>query len=174
MPDKYWISEKWYDELGLRSEIAKELSISRFSKVFTYAVKELKVNPKLAAEALIQFPKRLKKRNFDISKLNQDNLKPLFLAYSNNEIVKDGIYYAMQNICRTNGFSESELFPKPASNKEIQVASKKSLEKLYKIKFYNPEKKTDYLIGLIMSELRGRSNGETIKKFVGDNYSEVK
>jgi len=173
LPEKFWLREQRYAELGLCDESIQALSISCYGNLFDYVSTELKIDIKLAAVILVQFIKRLKKKKFNTNYLTPDNLKLLFEAYKNGAMVKDGFYEAMKNIIASEGKTDDSTIPVPASDNEIRVAFKQSLEELYKIKFHNPEKKKDYLIGLIMALLAGRVNGKDISNYVNENYKEV-
>ena len=172
LPEKFWLREKRYREIGVPADLIEPLSISAFAKLFDDAL-EAGIDPKFAATVLIQFPKRLKKRNFDISYLNTDNLKPLFDAYKNGKMVKDGFYVAMKNLIMSKGELMSDTIPEPVDEQEIRVAFKLKLEQIYNMKLYNPDKRKEILIALIISHLRGRVNGKDIVDFVNENYREV-
>jgi glutamyl-tRNA(Gln) amidotransferase subunit E len=173
LPEKYWQREKRYREIGLSDDVVKPLSISKFAKLFDYACNDLNVEPKLAANVLIRFIKRLKKNNYNVNLLTVDNLQPLFEAYQKGQLVKDGFYTAMQNIISANGVISEDSIPAPANELDIKVAFKHCLEKIYKMDFYHLDKRKDVLIGLLLTELRGRVNGKEILNFVNENYREV-
>lgn len=174
LPEKFWLREKKYSELNISNDLIKPLSISKFAKLFDYAVYDLKLEPKFTANVLIQFIKRLKKNNLNVNYLTSENLEPLFLALSQGKMVKDGFYYAMKNIIAANGKINEDTIPQPASNNDIKKEFKNGLEKIYRMKFYNPQKKKDILIALILTELRGRVNGKQIMEYVNENYMEIK
>ncbi len=173
LPEKYWLREKRYREIGLSDDVVKPLSISKFAKLFDYACNDLNVEPKLAANVLIRFIKRLKKSNYNVNLLTVDNLQPLFEAYNKKKMVKDGFYTAMQNIISANGVVSGDSIPVPANEQDIKIAFKHCLEKIYKMDFYHLDKRKDVLIGLLLTELRGRVNGKEILNFVNENYREV-
>jgi len=174
LPEKYWMRENRYKEIGLTDDLIQPLSISKFAKLFDYASENLKIDPKLVANVLIQFIKRLQKNNYDVSLLTVDNLKPLFEAFKDGKMVKDSFYYVMRNIIENNGEITDNTIPSPATEQDIKVAFKHGLEQIYKISFYHSDKRKDVLIGLILTELRGRVNGKDILDFVNENYSEVR
>jgi glutamyl-tRNA(Gln) amidotransferase subunit E len=174
LPEKYWMRENRYKEIGLTDDLIQPLSISKFAKLFDYASENLKIDPKLVANVLIQFIKRLQKNNYDVYLLTVDNLKPLFEAFKDGKMVKDSFYYVMRNIIENNGEITDNTIPSPATEQDIKVAFKHGLEQIYKISFYHSDKRKDVLIGLILTELRGRVNGKDILDFVNENYSEVR
>ena len=174
LPEKFWLREKKYSELNISKDLIKPLSISKFAKLFDYAVYDLKLEPKFTANVLIQFIKRLKKNNLNVNYLTSENLEPLFVALSQGKMVKDGFYYAMKNIIAAKGKINEDTIPSPASNNDIKKEFKKGLEKIYRMKLHNPNKKKDILIAIILTELRGRVNGKQIMEYVNENYMEIK
>ncbi|MDX1702240.1 MAG: Glu-tRNA(Gln) amidotransferase subunit GatE, partial [Melioribacteraceae bacterium] len=54
LPEKFWIRQKWYKELGIPDDTIEELSISIFANLFKEAVLKWKLNPVLVAVVLIQ------------------------------------------------------------------------------------------------------------------------
>jgi glutamyl-tRNA(Gln) amidotransferase subunit E len=174
LPEKYWINEDWYRELGLRQDIIHVLAISQYAKLFKFVVDDLKISPILASEVLVQFPKKLKKKGYKVNRLNPDNMRELFLALSEGRMVKDGFYTAMINICNHDSQMDESDIPEPTNDEEIEVVFNYCLDWLNDMDFYNEDKKQELLVGMMMSELRGRCNGSDIQKFVSTNYSEVK
>ncbi len=174
LPEKFWLREKKYSELNISKDLIKPLSVSKFAKLFDYAVYDLKLEPKFTATVLIQFIKRLKKNNLNVNYLTSENLESLFLALSQGKMVKDGFYYAMKNIIAAYGQISEDTIPSPASNNDIKKEFKNGLEKIYRMKFYNTLKKKEFLIALILTELRGRVNGKQIMEYVNENYMEIK
>jgi glutamyl-tRNA(Gln) amidotransferase subunit E len=173
LPEKFWLREKRYKEIGVPADLIEPLSISKYAKIFDYAVSDLALEPKLVATVLIQFIKRLKKNKYNIDYLNEDNLKVLFEAYKEGRLVKDGFYTAMQNLIANNGDLNENTIPEPADEQEIRVIFKRKLEEIYNMKMYNPEKRKDLLSAMIISQLRGRVNGKDIIDYVNENYPEV-
>jgi glutamyl-tRNA(Gln) amidotransferase subunit E len=165
----FWIRLKEYKDLNISDDIAEPLSISKYATVFEYAVKQLKLNPILVAHSLIQFPKRLKKKKLKTDLLSISNLEQLFKAVADGTLNKDGILFAMEMILKNDGKFDEKI-TLPATDNDIQKSFEKCLNKLNSEKFFNNDKKPEYLIGLIMADLIGKCNGQTVRKYVSNNF----
>lgn len=161
LPEKFWISEDWYKRLGIPADTIDELSISKFAKLFKYAVNEMKINPTLAAVALIQFPKRLKKMKFDTSLITVEMMKDIFSAYKDGLISRHGIFIAMQKSINKGKFYP-EFLPKPLTSKEIDEIINEAEKTIGQIKLLNPEKKNEVLIGQSMNKIRMSVEGKFV------------
>lgn len=158
VPNKFWDNEKWYKKLEIPADTIEPLSISKFEKTFEKAVKELNVNPTFAAVALIQFPKRLKKQGYDISELTADKMNKLFTAISKGLIVKDSVYYIMQQMILNPNLNVEHL-PPPATKEEVRAVISKAEMTTNKLRLYNDYNKDKLIMGRVMNELRNRING---------------
>lgn len=163
IPVKFWVSEEWYKKLGIPADTIDELSISKFAPLFKLVVNEWKINPTLAAVSLIQFPKRLKKMNFDTSLITVEMMKDIFCAYKDGLLSRHGIFIAMQKaICK--GKFYPELLPKPLLSKEIDEIINEVKNEVEQIKLLNDEKRIDILIGQTLNKIRMNVEGKIIKK----------
>jgi len=163
LPDKFWTSEAWYQNLGIPDDTINELSISKFSGLFKILVNELKIDPTLAAVALIQFPKRLKKLNYDVKLLTPEIMKDIFLAFKDGLLSRYGIFTVMQKSILKGKFYP-ELLPKPVTSSELDEIIYQSRNEIGKIKFFNEEKKNDLLLGITMNKVRINVEGKIVKE----------
>lgn len=162
LPEKFWISEKWYRELNIPEDTIEELSISKFAKLFKFLVNEWNIDPTLAAVALIQFPKRLKKMKIDVSLITTEMMKDIFCAYKDGLISRQGIFIAMQKSISKGKFYP-ELLPKPLTANEIDAIIEQTKHELNQINLINEEKKKDVLLSLTMNKVRMNVEGKIVK-----------
>lgn len=163
LPEQFWKREKWYRELGVPADTVRELSISKFANVFMFVVNEWKINPTLAAVALIQFPKRLKKIKIDANLLNEKMMKEIFRSYKDGFLSRSGIFTAMKKSIEKGRFYE-ELLPKPRTTKELEQIIADSREELKKIKMFGADNSSKLLIGLVMNKVRINVEGKLISE----------
>lgn len=163
LPEKFWIREEWYKQLGIPVDTIDELSISKFAPLFKFVVNEWNINPTLAAVALIQFPKRLKKMKFDTSLITVDMMKDIFCAHKDGLISRHGIFIAMQKAI-TKGKFYPELLPKPLTSKELDEIINQTKKEVEQIKLLKDEKRNEILIGLTMNKVRMYVEGEFVMK----------
>ena len=161
LPEKYWISEKWYKELGIPADTIRELSISKYAKLFKFVVDEWKINPTLAAVTLIQFPKRLKKMRLEANLLYEGLVKEIFHSYKDGLLSRNGIFYAMKLAIEQNDFNP-ELLQKPISSEELEKVISETSQQLSKVKLINNEKRKEVLLGLVMNKVRMSVDGKIV------------
>ncbi|OGU14826.1 MAG: glutamyl-tRNA(Gln) amidotransferase subunit E [Ignavibacteria bacterium GWB2_35_12] len=165
IPKPYWENETWYYQIGVPKDLIRDLSGSRFANLFETCVREWKLEPKTVATALIQFPKRLKKKKLDISLIGVDEFNKIFEALKDKKIVKDSILDLLERVIRNGGFTE-DLMLKPSQKNELKSVYSQVKKEIKDIKLMNEEQKEKIMIGMMMNHLRSRVNGITITEFV--------
>lgn len=163
LPEKFWERENWYEQLGIPQDTIRELSISKFAKLFKYVVNEWKINPTLAAVVLIQYPKRLKKNGGDVNLINEDMMREIFKAYKDGLLARDGIFITMKK-AMTKGKFYPELLPKPLTGKEIDETISAVKEELKSIKLFEEENAGKVLMGLVMKKVRMNVEGKIVQE----------
>ncbi len=161
VPEFFWDREKWYKELNIPSDVISELAISKYANLFKKLVNEWEINPVLASVVLIQYPKRLRKKNLKVELLSIDIFEKIFDAYRKGIIFREGILIAMELAIRNNDDFINYFIPE-LSQKDIQNYFKKSLSDLKKIELNKSENKKLVLIGLLMNKLRGKVDSKLI------------
>ncbi len=163
LPEKFWESENWYRQLGIPNDNIRDLSISKFAKLFKFLVNEWQINPTLASVVLIQYPKRLKKMKYDISLITPEMMKEIFNAYKDGLLSKYGIFIAMQKSI-TKGKFYPELLPKPLTSKELDEVISQTKREMDTIKMLNPDRRDKLTIGLTMNKVRMNVEGNNVKE----------
>ncbi len=171
MPEQIWKRENRYKELGVPVDLIDDLAVSKFAKAFDNAVNNLKIEAKFASTALVQFPKRLKRKKLRVKLLTEALFNKLFLELSNNKIKKEAFLPLMELFLRKGNLLDVDLL-KPSDREEIEKRFNMALIQLKHIKFYNNEKDREVLIGLMMDDLRGRVDGSEIVDYVNKNYNQ--
>ncbi len=157
LPVPIWTREAWYRELGVPADVVRPLAMSQLAGLYETLVKDWKIDAKLASVALIQYPKRLRRKGLDPARLGavlaEDNLKNIFALYRDKKIARDGIYLAM-----TGGFPDGRPRPVPSAA-EVAALVEDEAKRLATMKIHNPAKTGHVLMGLVMSRLRGLVDG---------------
>jgi glutamyl-tRNA(Gln) amidotransferase subunit E len=166
LPQYVWEREAWYNNLGIPKDTVQPLTISRFAPLFELLVKEWNINPTVASVALIQWVKRLRKKNNNIAGLTVQMMKEIFLAYKNGAIAREGIFVAMHHATNSQNFSTDTL-PMICQEKEQLEVIKTCEQEISKVALRNSEKRAEVLMGSVMEKLRGRIDGATVAKRVG-------
>ena len=114
---------------------------------------------------LIQFPKRLKKKGYDIEFLNKEIFLEILSAYKDNKIARDGILPLLENIISLGVFFDG-LLPLPCTDNELDKTFRESEDQLKNIKLNKPENRAKVLMGFAMHKLRGRVPGISVYNYI--------
>jgi len=153
LPVPVWTRESFYRELHIPEDVVRPLAMSVFAGLFDKLVNEWKIAPTLAAVALVQFPKRLRKEGLGTAAVTEDNLKKIFELYRDGKISREGVYMAL------SGAIPLDRPPAVPSAEDIDALIRRSAAGLGSMTVQNPAKTPHVLTGLVMSELRGRVGG---------------
>jgi Glu-tRNA(Gln) amidotransferase subunit E-like FAD-binding protein len=156
LPAPVWTRESAYGGLHVPEDTIRPLAMSRLAGLFERLVKEWKIGPTLAAVALIQFPKRLRKKGLDTASLTEDKLKKIFELYRDGKIPREGIFLAMSGALSVDGL------PPVPSEAEVEAEVRRAAGRLAALKIHNPGEKAHILTGLAMAGLRGRAEGAAV------------
>ncbi len=167
LPDLYWVREAFYQTLNMPVDVIQPLAVSKYAPLFDELIKEHKIDPKLASIVLIHFMKKLRRRRVDTANIRANCIKEIFLAYKAGKLVKDAIFEVLEATA-INGEYCDEILPKLATKADFKKIFDKMNEKMKRITFYHPDKKNEYLFGMIMDELRGRINGADAQNYLNE------
>jgi glutamyl-tRNA(Gln) amidotransferase subunit E len=156
LPVPVWVREANYAALGVPEDLIRPLAMSRLAGLFDSLVSRWGIPPKLASVALIQFPKRLKKKGLETSSLTEAKFKDIFKLYKDGKITREGIYMALGD-----GFASSPI-PVPPSAAEINAAVRGGFERLGSMRIHNPERTDQILMGIVMDRFRGVAEGRAV------------
>jgi len=163
IPEPYWEREAWYEKLGVPADCVRPLAISLNAPTFKKAVKSWKVNPKLAAVSIIQFPKRLKHKGFTAA-IAPDDMEAIFDAYRKGSVAQEGILSVMAKTSESGKFDASFL-PVPAEADAVtEIADKACAEAMTLSELQGPRRRIAMRIA--MATLRGRYPGIKLAKMV--------
>jgi len=160
-----WEREKWYKSLGIPADVMEPLAISKNAALFKKAVNELGINPVLAAVALIQYPKRLKKMKADPEQLNEEIFLGIFRAFNLGLISREGIIRAMFDATKYGSFELEHLAPTVDEN-SLEKIIQSSISEVKKMKLFNDNNFEKVLTGNVMNKVRGRIDGKLVIKFI--------
>jgi len=162
LPEQIWKRKARYHELKVPADLIEDLAVSRFAVTFDKVVNQpFNIPAKLAATVLIQFPKRLRRRGLDISKLNHDIFEKVFQYFAEGKILKDGIIVALDHYLRIGELLEIDLL-RPATPDEIEKRINMAVKQINHVIMLNREKKFEVMMGLFMDDMRGRVDGQYI------------
>jgi glutamyl-tRNA(Gln) amidotransferase subunit E len=165
LPTPVWTREAWYRELALPADVIEPLSVSRWAGLFEKLVKDWGIEPVAASVALIQFPKRLKKKGLDAENLTEDTLRRVFALYRERRISRDGVFALMEKAARGGALPGAGDIH-PAAEEEIYGQVLASNAALKGMRLHDPTQRAHVLMGLVMTALRGRVEGAAVRERV--------
>jgi glutamyl-tRNA(Gln) amidotransferase subunit E len=162
LAEPYWERETWYRSLGVPEDIIPELSISKYSDLFKDAVRK-GISPVTASVAIIQYPKRLKKMKYDISRLNTDIFNSIFNALCEKKILREAIFPMLEIYLETGEL----LLLSPACPTCLNEEIDKCSVKINELKMYHRKNRKLLLMALVMNSLKGRVEGSKAASLIG-------
>ncbi len=165
IPERYWDREEWYYSLGIPKDVIPDLAISKFAELFKYLVVELNINPTLAAVTLIQFPKRLKKKNLDLSLMDEKMILRIFKTYREGILPKDSILTALE-LSIKKGKYYPEMLPRPATIKEAKMLIEECSTELSLVKLRDFKNAKKIIMSQVMEKLRMKIDAAIVYNYV--------
>ena len=160
LPEPIWEREARYRTLGIPADTIEPLAVSQWADLFHQAVEEWHLPPTLVAVALIQYPKRLRKKKLPVQALDEALLRRLFCALRDGQLIADGLLEAMEILLR-NKFWQ---FPPPLPQDEIDEAIETALQETRDMS--DPQKRLQRCMGRVMRPVRGRIEGAKAAQLV--------
>lgn len=163
--------ERYVNIYNLPTEIANQLVNEKW-QIFEKAV-EMGVDKMIAASTLTNTLKDLSRKGVAVDEIEDEDIINVLLACKNGKIAKEAIPALLENITKEKDVEKliKLLGLQSISIEELEeVIEKKIKENKEKLKAGNAEK---ILMGLVMSEVRGKIDGSTVNKIVKKKIQEM-
>lgn len=170
LPEVLYDKLKWYEALKIPPDTRYSLSISKYSNLFKKLVEVYKINPTLAAVALVQYPKRMYKEKGINSEISVEDMENLFKLFAQGKISRDGIYLNMLALAKGEGIVVSKANP-GLDNEFLESTLQQSLNEIRKMKIKNKSKLKNIIFGKMMYKLRGQVEAKEVINFLNKNLS---
>jgi glutamyl-tRNA(Gln) amidotransferase subunit E len=167
MPLAYWEVENQFEKYKLKDYQIKKLSITKYGNLFKKIVEEYNVDKEFVANILVDQLTALERKDYDISKLSDNDFIKIFTTYKKGEITKKGVVITINNILK-KGLSVDEAFPKKIDEYDMNQIMNKEYKLLLAGIIYNKKNIPSLLLGKIMNYYNGRIDGSVIKQKVYD------
>jgi glutamyl-tRNA(Gln) amidotransferase subunit E len=166
LPSPVWERERRYRDLGIPDDVVLPLASSPYAPLFEQLVTQRKLAPTLAAVALIQWRKRLRRDGLNVAAFTPEVMAAIFERCGTQPGAREAIRRVMFLTAQRGSFDESDC-PVPATDEEMQISVKQTAHDLAAIEVRYPEKANELHMGLAMNILRGRVSGTQIAAMVG-------
>ncbi|HPI19757.1 MAG TPA: Glu-tRNA(Gln) amidotransferase subunit GatE [Candidatus Kapabacteria bacterium] len=165
LPKQIWVREKEYKNLNLPQHYVKILAFSKYANVFERIIKELNIKPMLAATVIVDYPKKLKKKGFDISAIKEEYFYNILKAYSEKRIVRDAIIIALQRAIKNLEYNDV-ILPKKITEEQLKEMKNQIIDVTKQVEIKNEEKKRDIYLSKIMHTFRGTVEFDQVDKLL--------
>lgn len=170
LPENVIERERKFQKLNIPKSIATKFATGKEAKLFETLVFDLEIDPRVVTHTLCADRRKLRKSKINLCPLNDNDIIEIFKAYKNGKIVKDAISYLLEVTAKNCRYDEV-LLPLIATKDDFIQTFNYLSDRLWNVKFYNPNKRDDVLFGMIMNELRGRINGTQAKEYFNELVS---
>ncbi len=172
VPGFYCDRVKWYKKLRVPEDLIEPLAISKLANLFEEVVTKWKLDPKLAAVVLIQYPKRLKKMSLKFEYVDANLINDILKAYKDGLLAKEGILPAMYESVKSGIFDDKNL-PSQLKPKELKEVIANCVIDMNRKKIHNNDKRGFVLKGIVMDYVRGKIDGkkatDSVMKYLKEN-----
>jgi len=160
LPETWDQRIKRYRKSGLSSDLAKQILRSDYLELFERMVKKFRVNPSIIANVFVSTLKDLKKReNIPIEDLTDGDFEKLFGLLEKEKILKEAIPDILKHRVK---YPDVPII-KSVKKLGLETITESELEKIVKEAIRkNKGKPTGKIIGIVMSQVRGRVNSEDV------------
>jgi len=174
LPEPVWDRQARLEALGLPSDVISKLVISTRAPLFDRLVREMSVQPMLVGEVLTRHATALRRKGFDFRALTDEEIAEVLRLYQQAELAREGIVPVLQTLSRSGRVGESDgavervraamqdLGFSAASRDELKTTVARVMREFDPSAMRNPDKKHDYLMGVLMKQLRGRVEGRRV------------
>jgi glutamyl-tRNA(Gln) amidotransferase subunit E len=163
VPRPFWENAQRYRDLSVPEDLVFPLCVSPYTSLFRTAVEEWHVPAPLAALTLIQYPKRIARKQKAAVRFSDDTMKEVLLAYRDRVLAKEGILPVLSQVAAGSAFSRTTL-PPPCTAVELRALIARTAGGMTSLALHDPGKRTEVLLGLVMDQVRGRIDGGEVAR----------
>ncbi len=171
LPAYYWTREAWCRTSGVPEDLVRPLAISPHWELFEKVVKEWGLPPALAAVALVQLPKRLRRKHLSTARLTSADFEGILAAHRSGRLAREGILPALVRAAETGQFMPEQL-PPPLPADGVEAAVARGLARVRELDVPGPEQRFRTAMGLTMRELDGRAPGAGVARRISARLQE--
>jgi len=161
MAQRPWEREEKYAQMGISKSIGWKLAVHQKAKLFDKLV-EIGINPKLAAELIVNWLTDLKRKHCNISLLSNEIIVNLMQESKQKDLPKEAVKAALKQLSSDHNYTLT--LPQLATDKEMGFVIDNVIESSKKLMFSSNEARNRWCEGQAMKALFGRVNGKKISE----------
>lgn len=175
---KKTLPEAWEKRLtrlkqSMPVDLAEQIMKSEYLQLFERITKKLDVDSKLVASTFVYTLKDLKRKNVNVDAINEEQFIKLFRLLKTGKISKEAIPLILEK----TGNRDVEVIAKELNlfrikeNELVKLVRNKIDDNRDKLKDKNSA--FNFIIGIVMREVRGKIDGETVSKVVKTEVEKI-
>ncbi len=168
MAQRPWEREEKYAKLCVAKSVGWKLAVHQRARLFD-KLTEKGVNPKLAAELIVDWLTALKRQKLIISRLTDDTIEKLLVLAKEKRLPKEAIKAELKAIASDSNYALK--LPNPASDSEVDFVVQSALERANDLFFKTNEAKARWCEGQAMMSLFGRVEGRVVQDIIMKNMN---
>ncbi|MBI4014732.1 MAG: Glu-tRNA(Gln) amidotransferase subunit GatE [Candidatus Aenigmarchaeota archaeon] len=145
----------------LPPDVAAQLARSGSYHDYENALKKHKIEPMLVATTLLSTMKELKRKGLGVERITEDELDKLFALVESGKIPKSSVTKALEAAALGATVEEAAKALAPLNAKELAQIIEETVKA-------NPGREESALMGMVMSRVRGRAEGNEVAKLLKD------
>lgn len=167
--------ERYREEFGLSEELARQMSVSEKAQLFEDIVDEYGVDPTLVATTLGQHLTQLEREGIDTGDITDEALREIFGLVTDNEISKDVLPDLLEEVGSGSEVGEAvdELGVRKMEEGRVQKIVSEVVEEKKGLIEERGKKSIDALMGLVMKEVDGKADGQTVHRMLEERVDEI-
>jgi glutamyl-tRNA(Gln) amidotransferase subunit E len=162
--------ERLMREYALNQKLAKQIMESECTELFETMAKESKVTPTTIAVFLTETMKALKRDGIPVEKVSEAKIREVFKALGAGEITKEAlpdiVAWLSKNEDKTVKEAVESLGLKTLTKEELGEIIDGIIAKNKDLIEKSGAKAFGTVMGLVMKEVRGRANAETVSELI--------
>jgi glutamyl-tRNA(Gln) amidotransferase subunit E len=172
LPERSYEMEARWRDMGLNDELIRPLTISGKARLFDEIVSDYDADPKLVAVLLTQTIRSLRRNGLNTERITHRSLHELFSMYAKWMFSREAIPMLLEELCMSgNPTTLSQIVEKhnfQSLGGDLEKITQEEVERAKDVTFKDDKQKSRYLMGAIMSRLRGSQPGELVLKMLFD------
>ncbi|MEM3760470.1 MAG: Glu-tRNA(Gln) amidotransferase subunit GatE, partial [Candidatus Bathyarchaeia archaeon] len=167
--------ERLMREYALNQKLAKQIMNSEYTELFETIAKENKVTPTTVAVFLTETMKALKRDGMPVEKVSETKIREVFKALGSGEITKE----ALPDIVAWLSKNEEKTVKEAVESLGLKTMPKEELEKIIDDAIAKNKdlieksgaKAFGIIMGIVMKEVRGKANAETVSELIKQKFA---
>lgn len=170
LPERPWERTDRYRNLGLSEHLIRELLVSPYASLFDKVIKKYNVLSSYTAHIFTALFKHWKRSGHNPGKYSEHAILEPFKKHSENKLAKEAIPLLLEELVK-NGNPTTEFTA--IKDREHEKVIKDIISKIDLTELTHKNQIYDFLMGKVMSQLRGQIDGKLIALYVKKSMDEL-